>query len=80
MSAQLWEAIRADRPSLDDEIRAGEYGPLLGWLRMHVHAPGARHEPDELLRRATGAPLRPDAYLRHLTAKVDAVVGATTRA
>ena len=80
MSAQLWEAIRAERPALDDEIRAGEFGPLLGWLRTHVHAPGARHEPDELLRRATGAPLNPDAYLRHLTAKVDAVVGATTRA
>lgn len=80
MSAQLWEAIRADRPALDDEIRSGEFAPLLAWLRTHVHEPGARFEPDELLRRATGAPLTPDAYLRHLTAKVDAVVGATTSA
>ena len=76
MSAQLWEAIRRDRPDLDDEVREGRFAPLLAWLREHVHAPGARYEPDDLLRRATGAPLEADAYLRHLTAKVDALIDA----
>lgn len=73
MSAQLWEAIGRDLPSLDEDLAAGRFAPLLGWLRERVHAPGARLEPDELLERATGAPLAADAYLRHLTARVDAI-------
>ena len=76
MSAQLWEAIQRDQPSLDEDLAAGRFAPLLSWLREHVHAPGARLEPDELVEHATGAPLAADAYLRHLTAKVDAITGA----
>jgi carboxypeptidase Taq len=73
MSAQLWEAIQRDHPSLDEDLAAGRFAPLLDWLRERVHAPGARLEPDELVEHATGAPLSSDAYLRHLAAKVDAV-------
>jgi carboxypeptidase Taq len=75
MSAQLWEAAQRALPSLEDDLRAGRFAPLRGWLREQVHVHGARYEPDELLRRATGAPLRSDAYLAHLRARVDALTG-----
>lgn len=75
MAAQLWRAAERALPDLDAQLRAGEFAPLLGWLRTNVHEHGARLEPDELLRRATGAPLGADAYLAHLGAKVDTYYG-----
>ena len=77
MSAQLWQAAHAALPALDDDLRVGRFEGLLGWLREHVHVHGARFEPDELLGRATGAPLGSDAYLDHLRTRVDALVGRT---
>ena len=78
MAAQLWSAAERALPGLDGRLRAGEFGPLLAWLRTNVHEHGARLEPDELLRRATGAPLSADAYIAHLGAKVDTYYGPSS--
>jgi carboxypeptidase Taq len=70
MSAQIWDALRRDLPSVDDEIARGEFAPLRGWLREHVHRHGRRYAPRELLRRVTGEDLRVEPYLRYLGAKL----------
>ncbi|HEX2079802.1 MAG TPA: carboxypeptidase M32 [Longimicrobium sp.] len=74
-AAQLWEAIRRDLPGLDDELRAGELGGLLAWLRTHVHAHGRRYTAPELCERATGRPLRHEPLLRYLADKLRPVYG-----
>jgi carboxypeptidase Taq len=69
IAAQLNEALRAARPSLDEEIGAGQFGGVMDWLRDNVHGIGARLPVKELIKEATGKPLSAAAYLRYLEAK-----------
>lgn len=75
LSVQLWEALRRDVPDVDARVAAGDFAPLSGWLVRHVHDQGSRYEPEELVRRATGAPLAADAFLRYARAKYGALYG-----
>ncbi|MGO9514598.1 MAG: carboxypeptidase M32 [Steroidobacteraceae bacterium] len=69
IAGQLNEALRAERPSLDAEIAAGQFGGVMDWLRDNVHGVGARLPVQELIQQATGKPLTAAAYLRYLEAK-----------
>jgi carboxypeptidase Taq len=73
LAAQLWRALRADLPGLDESLRAGEYGDLRAWLVEKVHRHGRRLTPAEIVEQATGGPLDPGAMLEHLTAKYRAL-------
>ncbi|HEX8391367.1 MAG TPA: carboxypeptidase M32, partial [Longimicrobium sp.] len=72
-AAQLWEAIHAALPGLDGQVRRGEFGALLGWLRENVHAHGRRYTAPELCQRATGRPLSPAPLLQYLGGKLRSV-------
>ncbi|MGI9189024.1 MAG: carboxypeptidase M32 [Longimicrobiaceae bacterium] len=74
-AAQLWSAMTAALPNLESQLAAGEFTPLLGWLRENVHRHGRRYPAEELFRRATGQPLRSDALIRYLGNKVEDVYG-----
>ena len=67
MAAQLYETLRAALPDLDDDLARGDFAPLAGWLREHVHGRGC-FDPssDALLEQATGRPLGTGPFLRHL--------------
>lgn len=69
IAGQLYEAMRAARPSLDEEIATGQFGGVMEWLRDNVHAVGARLPVKDLIQEATGKPLTAAAYLRYLEAK-----------
>jgi len=69
IAGQLNEAMRASRPSLDEEIAAGQFGGVMDWLRDNVHGVGARLPVQDLVKQATGKPLTAAAYLRYLEAK-----------
>ena len=69
MSVQLWEAAESALGDLEAMVRAGEFAPLLGWLRENVHAHGSRYLPGDLLERATGRRLDSAPYLRYLDRK-----------
>jgi len=75
LAAQLWHAVRADLPDLDDDLRRGEYGALRAWLREKVHRHGRTLPPPELVERAVGGPLDPGPMLEHLSAKYRALYG-----
>lgn len=74
-AAQLWEALSREMPDLDDQLRRGEFGGLLGWLRGHVHAHGRRYTAPELCERATGRPLSHQPLLRYMEGKLRPVYG-----
>ncbi len=74
-SVQLFEAARRRHPDLEDQIRRGEFGTLLAWLREHVHEHGRKYSPQDLLVRATGGPLSPEPYLAYLKAKFGELYG-----
>jgi carboxypeptidase Taq len=68
-AAQLMAAARRDVADLDAGLARGDLGPLIGWLRLHVHGQGSRLGFNDLLREATGKPLDPAAFEAHLTAR-----------
>ena len=68
-AAQLMAAARAAVPGLDGALGQGDLGPLVGWLRTHVHAQGSLLGFNNLLRAATGKPLDPAAFEAHLAAR-----------
>ncbi len=69
IAGQLYESLRADRPELDDELAAGQFGGLFDWLRQNVHSVAATVSMPELIRNATGKPLSAAAWLRYVEGK-----------
>jgi carboxypeptidase Taq len=66
MAAQLFEALRADEPEIEEQIGRGEFGPLLAWLRANIHEQGSLLDTQALLTRVSGRPLDPQPFLDHL--------------
>jgi carboxypeptidase Taq len=65
-AAQFFEQARKDLGDLDAQFAAGDFAPLLGWLRRHIHSQGMKYTPRQLVQRTTGSDLKPDALLAHL--------------
>jgi carboxypeptidase Taq len=65
-AAQLFRAARTAEPALPGCLAQGDFAPLRGWLRAHVHEVGSLLGTDDLLTRATGAPLGTAAFRAHL--------------
>ena len=63
LSAQLMEAYERGGGTSDD------HPALLAWLRANVHAHGKRYKTGDLVERATGKALTPDAFLRYANTK-----------
>jgi carboxypeptidase Taq len=67
-AAAITERMREDL-SLDDLVRAGDFAPILAWLRDRIHRHGRITPAAELMERVTGAPLGHDAFMRQLREK-----------
>lgn len=65
-AAQLFDAARRARPEIPTALGRGDFVPLMGWLRENVHSKGCLLPARELLIAATGKPLDPQIFLRHL--------------
>ncbi|MDQ0511599.1 carboxypeptidase M32 [Ancylobacter amanitiformis] len=65
-AAQLFDAACRAEPDALPGIARGDFAPLVGWLRAHVHGEGSRYATDELLTRATGRPLDAGVFKAHL--------------
>jgi carboxypeptidase Taq len=65
-AAQLMQAARAALPGLDEAMGAGDFGPLVNWLRVSVHGKGSLLGFQDLMTSATGRPLDPSAFMEHL--------------
>jgi carboxypeptidase Taq len=75
IAGQLWQAVRAAIPDLDDQIAHGELSPLRDWLREHVHRHGRKFTSDELLERITGRPIEVAPYVDYLHRKFGSIYG-----
>ena len=68
-ASQFYEQATDDLGDLEEHFAEGEFAPLLGWLREHVHQHGSRYPAKALCERVTGKPLTSAPLLRHLRAK-----------
>jgi carboxypeptidase Taq len=69
MSAQFFEAALRTHPEIPDEMRQGEFGTLLRWLRENLYQHGRKFAAPELIERVTGQPLSIEPYVRYLRRK-----------
>ncbi|ODR97683.1 hypothetical protein AUC69_11300 [Methyloceanibacter superfactus] len=66
MAAQWYAAAAAAMPGLEAQIAAGDFAPLVGWLRREIHGRGQLKTARALLTEVTGAPLDPRYFKAHL--------------
>ncbi len=75
LSAQLFATAHAACPTLDAELRRGEFATLHGWLREHVYRHGSKFTAPELIERVTGGPLQTGPYIAYLRRKYGELYG-----
>ena len=76
LSAQIWQAAEKELGPLDADLRAGNFVPLLDFLRTRLHVHGAMFTPKETLRKVCGVTeIDPDCFLGHLEKKYSALYG-----
>jgi carboxypeptidase Taq len=73
-AAALTERLREEL-EIDALVRAGDFAPILGWMRDRIHRHGRVLPAAELMQQATGAPLGHEAFMRHLRAKYGELYG-----
>ncbi|NPA26050.1 MAG: carboxypeptidase M32 [Chloroflexi bacterium] len=77
MGVQIWERMTQDVPDAYEQIQAGRFQDVLGWLQAHIYRVGAKYPPKELLQRVTGQSLQPKPYLDYLWRKYRDIYGLT---
>jgi len=76
LSVQLYDKADADLGGqIEAQVAAGDFAPLLGWLRENVHQYGRKYLPKDLVQRIVGGPLDPAPYLKYLERKFGDVYG-----
>ncbi len=75
ISVQFFDKAKADIPSLLEQIAAGQFGELLGWLRENVHRHGRKYTPAELVKQVTGNDLTAANYMAYIKAKFSDIYG-----
>ncbi len=68
-AAQLFAAAKKQIPGLEAFIERGNTGPLLNWLREHIHQYGRMFTSQELCMRASGEVLNVQYFLQYLIDK-----------
>ena len=76
-AAHLFTTIRQDISELDDEVAAGEFTPILTWLRERVHSQGCVTTPVGIIEAASGCPPTAEAFLDSLSSKMSELHGLT---
>ena len=61
-AAQIFAAATRAVPGILPGLARGDFKPLYGWLDENIRSQGCLYTADELIERATGAPLGVEAY------------------
>jgi carboxypeptidase Taq len=76
-AAGLGAQLRADIPDLWDRVEAGDFAPILGWLRSRVHERGSIDRGEATIRRVVGDRDLVDDLLGHVWGRHGALYGVT---
>ena len=68
-AAQWFAAIRRAYPDFDQRVAAGDASPAFDWIRANIWTQARRWDTDELARRASGEPLNPAHFRKHLESR-----------
>jgi carboxypeptidase Taq len=68
-AAQWFATLRGSRPDVERQIADGDLAPTFDWLRENIWSQASRWTTAELVTRASGEPLNPVHFRRHLEAR-----------
>jgi carboxypeptidase Taq len=74
-AAQFFARAERDLGPLEEKFAAGDFAPLLTWLRDRIHAQGQRLWARPLVREVTEVDLQPRYLVRYLQQKFGALYG-----
>jgi len=66
MAAQWFAAASECISDIETKIEAGDFAPVVAWLRREIHTRGQLKTARELLTGVTGEPLTPRYFKEHL--------------
>jgi len=66
IAAQLFDAATRADAGIRPALAKGDFRPLYAWLVPHVHGVGSSQTTERIVADATGRPLDPEIYKRHL--------------
>src|SRR5262245_29470676 len=69
LAAQFHAAAIAAHPEIPREIGEGSFATLRGWLTENIYQHGRTYQPNELVERSTGSPMRIAPYMDYLRTK-----------
>jgi carboxypeptidase Taq len=75
LSAQFFDAAVRAEPSIPEDVALGRFDKLHSWLKDNVYRFGARFTADEIVKRATGAPMTTGPYVSYLKGKYGELYG-----
>lgn len=73
MSVQLFEAAKNAEPTIDADMKTGDFSKLFAWLRANIHEQGSKFEPKALIQNATQKELSAKPYINYLNTKFRAL-------
>ncbi|MEE2755004.1 MAG: carboxypeptidase M32 [Myxococcota bacterium] len=65
-AAQLFDQAVTEVPTIPGDIGRGDFRGLVEWVREKIHQKGSLLSPNDLMVSATGRPLDPSVFKRHL--------------
>lgn len=68
-SAQFYNKMKQDIPSLEKDFAKGDFKKALAWLRKNIHEQGKTHSATNLIRKITEQPLTSAYFTEYLQAK-----------
>ena len=74
-AAQLFDAMTAAIPDMQEHVACGTFDTVRGWLRDNIHCVGRRKTAPDIITDVTGAAPQPDAYLNYLETKYTSLYG-----
>jgi carboxypeptidase Taq len=72
-AAQFYAKAKEEISGLEQQISAGDTGPLLAWLRAKIHKHGRYFTSEELCKEVTGEGLNPVHFMNHAEQKYGAI-------
>lgn len=68
-AAQFYHAASKQLPSLEKDLKAGNFSSLREWLRTSIHQHGKRYSSEALVEKVTGEALNAKYFTEYLTKK-----------
>jgi len=69
LSVLFYKQAVSDLPDIPEQIKKGNFTPLLNWMLKNIYNKGAKYTPEELVMRVTGGPIDTEQFLTYIREK-----------